>query len=58
MKILVKIKSVYGNELVYPACDTSKKFASLTNSKTLTRNTLSIIKSLGYSIELVNGYGL
>lgn len=52
MKILVQIKNVYGNELFYPACEDAKRFALLTNSKTLTRSSLQIIKNLGYTIEV------
>ena len=50
--IYVTIKNVYGNELVYPACDDSNSFAQLTNTKTFNANQLRTIKALGYNIEV------
>ena len=52
MTIKVIIKNVYGNELIYPACETSQMFARLTGTKTLSRYAISIIKTLGYSVEV------
>ena len=55
MKTLkVKIKNVYGNEMIYPVCEDSKVFANLTNSKTLTEQSRRLIKSLGYKFEVVS----
>ena len=54
--IKLQIKSVYGNEMIYPACETSKTLANLTGKKTLNRNDLEMIESLGYVIEWVNAY--
>jgi hypothetical protein len=54
MKIQVQIKSVYGNELVYPICDNAKLFASIKGQKTLTSRDLAHIKQLGYAIEIVH----
>lgn len=52
MKITVRIKSVYGNELVYPVCEHAKLLARLAGSKTLTREAIALIKQLGYSVEV------
>ena len=52
MKITVEIKNVYGNRLVYPACDQARTFCSLVGSKTLTQHHLNEIKALGYSVEV------
>ena len=52
MLISVEIKNVYGAEKIYPACNTSKLFADIANTKTLTRSVLQSIKALGYSIEI------
>jgi hypothetical protein len=52
MIISVEIKNVYGAEKIYPACTTSKLFADIANTKTLTRGVLQTIKNLGYSIEI------
>ena len=49
-RIIVEIKNVYGNELVYPICDDAKLFAAIASAKTLTLDTLQKIKSLGYAI--------
>jgi len=48
--VLIDIRSVYGNELIYPANDTAAKFANLINKKTLSRVDLAIIKNLGFEI--------
>lgn len=52
MTITVEIKSVYGNEMIYPACETAKQFAALIGTKTLTREAIAKIKALGYSIQV------
>jgi len=52
MTIKVIIKNVYGNELIYPACETSHRFATLTGTKTLSRYAISVIKTLGYEVEV------
>ena len=48
--ITVKIKTNYGTRCVYPVCEASKLFASISGNKTLTDSTISKIKELGYSI--------
>ena len=53
MTIHVQIKTVYGKELIYPCCDTSKLLVALTGAKTFTRKDIDVIKALGYSIEVV-----
>jgi len=52
MTILVSIKSVYGNETIYPVCMTAKKFANLIGTKTLTRSAIEKIKALGYTVQV------
>ena len=54
MKTLkVKIRNVYGQDLVYPACESSKLFAFLTNSRTLSDGARRTIKQLGYTFEVL-----
>ena len=50
MNITVKIKNNFGNEAIYPACEHSRLFAEIAGTKTLTRETIEKIKSLGYLV--------
>ena len=52
MHIMVEIKSVYGEEKVYPACKLAEGFAAIAGTKTLTEHTLRCIKQMGYRIEI------
>ena len=49
-EIIVNVKNVYGNELIYPVCFNAKKFTSLTKNKTLNKKDIDIIKTLGYKV--------
>jgi len=50
MRILVERRSVYGNEMIYPKCETAKLLAKLANHVTLTKHDISVIKQLGYEV--------
>jgi hypothetical protein len=50
--ILVTIKSVYGNDHIYPACPRAHKFADIAGTKTLTNNVINMIKQLGYDVQV------
>ncbi len=52
MKITIEVREVFGKQTIYPICDTSKKLAKLAGTKTLTKEALKIIESLGYEITL------
>ena len=52
MQITVKRKSVYGEEKIYPVCEAAQTFASIAGTKTLTTETISRIKKLGYRVAL------
>ena len=52
MSIKVKIKTVYGEERIYPICDKANAFASIAGTKTLTQQTIDQVKTLGYEIEI------
>jgi hypothetical protein len=54
MKIEIIIKNVYGNQLIYPNCDTSKAFSNIAKTKTLSIENLKTISSMGYDVEVVN----
>ena len=51
--INVTIKSVYGKETIYPACENAKIFARLSNCKTLTASTIADINALGYTVTVL-----
>lgn len=51
-KITVKIKSVYGVDKIYPACEYSQIFCKLVRQSTLTQQDINYIKALGYEIQL------
>ena len=52
MKITVEHRSQYGSPVYIPLCTTAQQFASLTKTKTLTAQALTIIKAMGYEIEV------
>ena len=53
MEIKVKLKNVYGQDLVYPACSKAKLFAQIAGTTTLTPETLSKITLLGYGVNVL-----
>ena len=50
MNITVQIKTVYGNDLIYPACAQAQLFAKMLGTKSLTEQAISYIKQLGYKV--------
>lgn len=50
----IQTKNVYGNTLVYPACDKTRLFASLLRKKTFDAFDVETLQKLGYSFEIVN----
>ena len=51
MQITIELKWQYGNCAFYPLCETSKRFAQIAGTKTLTQDALRIIKLMGYTIN-------
>ena len=51
MNITVKVKNVYGQDLIYPADDNAQRFAQLTGKKTFTKYDLRLIRELGYEVR-------
>ena len=51
-KVIVEVKSVYGNDLIYPVSKNAKLFAKIAGTKTLSPYVISTIKGLGYFIEV------
>lgn len=52
-EIKVTIKSVYGENKVYPLCDKSRAFADMLNQKTLTMRNIEHIKRIGFTVVVV-----
>ena len=50
-ELIIEKKNVYGNELIYPRCETSEKFACLLNVKTFNSHQIHYIKSLGFTFK-------
>ena len=55
MFITVQVRSVFGNDLVYPMDDTAALFARLIGAKTFNADQLRTIKALGYAIHVASG---
>jgi hypothetical protein len=52
MTITISVKNSYGNTLYYPECDVSYIFSRIAGTKTLTQETIKLIKALGYTINV------
>ena len=47
-EIILQVKNVYGNDLVYPHCEQAKKLANFKGTKTFNELDLQRLKGLGY----------
>ena len=52
MEITVSIVYQFGNERIFPVCNTSILLSKLIAQKSFTRRDLTIIKELGYTIKI------
>lgn len=52
MTIQVLVKNNYGAQAVYPTCAVGETFAQIAGTKTLTDETRSLMKRLGYQFEV------
>jgi len=50
LQIVVRLKTNYGSQVIYPTCDKAKLFAKLLNQETLTPLNIRVIKELGYEV--------
>lgn len=50
LQIVVQLKTNYGQQTIYPACDKAKTFARLLDQTTLTPLNIRVIKELGYEV--------
>lgn len=51
--VKVEVRSVYGNDTIYPANFEAERFAVIAGKKTLSRTDLMNIKALGFVVEEV-----
>lgn len=52
MNITVSVRSVYGNETVYPACKHSAFLCSIAGTKTITQDMMRKIVAQGYAVTV------
>ena len=52
MKIIVRIKDQYGQQVVIPVCADAQSFAAIAGTRTLTSQTIRHIKLLGYTVTV------
>jgi hypothetical protein len=52
MKITVRIRDIYGNRTIYPACPAAETFARIAGTKTLPFWVIAAVKNLGYTVEV------
>lgn len=53
MQISVQIKSVYGENRIYPACEKAEVFCQMLRQKTLTHRDVERIKKLGFEVNVL-----
>jgi len=51
MVVKYEVRNVYGNERLYPANNVAQQFAQLTNTTTLSRFHLQMIRELGFTVQ-------
>jgi hypothetical protein len=56
-EIKVTIKSLYGQDKIYPANAQAERLASLVGTKTLTNQTLRQAVAMGFSLSYVDRFG-
>ena len=52
MKITIERRDQYGITVFHPVCEIAQTFARIAKTKTLTPETLALIRELGYQIEI------
>lgn len=52
MEIIVCIRNVYGNELIYPVCERAKLLTDLSGRKTFSRQDIETIEKLGFMVKV------
>lgn len=49
--VLVKVKSVYGRDVIYPACSLSAGFAAIAGCKSLPPAAIKEIRKMGFEVS-------
>ena len=52
MNITVRVTNNFGNRAIYPVCNDAQTFAELAGTKTLTDETIRLVKDLGYEVQI------
>ena len=55
-ELVIEVKSVYGNQKWYPACQESKLLTKLTGTKTFTDSHIATLKELGYTFKSIDSF--
>lgn len=53
-QIVILAKEVYGRQMLYPACDTSRLFAAISDRATLSEVNVRRIRQLGYEVTVIH----
>jgi hypothetical protein len=53
-QIVILAKEVYGRQMLYPACDTSRLFAAIADRSTLSESNIRRIIQLGYEVTVIH----
>ena len=51
-EFIVNIRSVFGNERIYPISESALLIAKLMERKTFNKNDIEIVKKLGFSVSV------
>ena len=52
MNITVRVKNNFGNRAIYPVSSDAQTFCELAGTKTLTDETIRLVKELGYEVQI------
>jgi histone H3/H4 len=52
MEIIVCVRNVYGNELIYPVCERAKLLTRLSGRKTFSPVDIETIEKLGFVVKV------
>lgn len=55
MEVTVKIKTVYGRETIYPACDITRTICQVAKRKTLSQFDINLLKHIGWTVNVEQG---